>query len=241
MAIAALEQRKILVRTNSIHYVVPRMRSIPRAIAVDTGCGVSRSVQILVKSQFASGFMGPARHSQSCQRGHFFHNPATPDKLRTRIFNGLTKTKPDFLLRSKLPKSSLERFYKLGMYLVPTIFHRIRDDAVPSESLIDHSSQTHLMAVLTFLANRQRLLKVILLGKTPSLAFVKAFAQHECGRQIAEALLRKKPVEEARKLTLSRPLSILIYNNSLLNVRLSKWPRGDGYHLLPLDILRALG
>jgi hypothetical protein len=182
----------------------------------------------------------PPGTPRAAKEAHFFHNPAAPDKLRTRIFNGLTRTKPDLLLNPKLSKSSLQRFYEFGMYLVPTVFRRIKDDAEPSESLIDHSSQTHLLAVLAFLANRQHLLKVILLGKTPSLAFARLFTQHEHGRQIARALLRKKPVEEARKLTLNRPLGIPISNNSLLNVWLSNWPRGDGYRLLSFDILRAL-
>jgi hypothetical protein len=182
----------------------------------------------------------PPGTPNAAKEAHFFHNPAAQDNLRARIFNGLTRTKPDFSLSPKLPKSSLERFYKFGMYLAPTVLRRIRGDATPSESLIDHSSQTHLMAVLALLAKRQQLLKVILLGKTPSLAFAKLFAQHECGRQIAEALHRKKPVQEARKLTLNKPLSIPISNNSLLNVWLSNWPRSTGYHHLPIDILRAL-
>lgn len=182
----------------------------------------------------------PPGSEKAAEQGEFFHNAAVPDNLRTRIFNGLTRKRADFSLNPKLSRSSLERFYGLGLYLVPTVFRRIKNDALPSDALIDHSSKTHLMTVLSFLARREQLLKAILLGGTPSRAFANLFDQLEAGRKIAEALLKEKAVEEARELTVTDPLRIPMPFKSSLDVWLSNWPRGQGYHLLPSDIMRVL-
>jgi hypothetical protein len=160
--------------------------------------------------------------------------------MRTKIFNGLTGKREDFSLDPKFPKESLESFYRLGLYLVPTVLRRIEGNAVPGDAIINHSSKTHLMAVLNHIVSRQRSLKVILLGATPSRAFVNLFPGVEAGRKLAAALMKKRPVEEARKLTLTSPLRFQMRGNSWLDVWLSYWPRAQGVDYLSADILRVL-
>ncbi len=191
-----------------------------------------------VKLLFVS--WAPPGKPKAVDEQHFFHNPKAPDNLRTRIFNGLTKTGSDFQLDPKAPEKSLELFYRMGLYLVPTIFRRIKDDQKPSDSIIVHSSNAHLKQLLYLLARRQGRLRIVVLGETPSRAFAELFQDQEAGKQIASALRRQRPVATARNLTTTRPLSFRI-DDSYLDVWISNWPRGQGYRDLPNDILRGLG
>jgi len=184
----------------------------------------------------------PPGKSKAVREKHFFHNAKSPDRLRSLVFNSVTKERPDFQLdpTPSRAEQSLKRFYSLGLYLVPTIFRRIKNDVKPSDRLIEHSSQAHLQEVLAFLAQRQRALRVILLGETPSRAFARLFQKHEGGARIAMALRKQPRVATARNLTIEQPLDFQISSDSSLDVWISNWPRGKGYKVLARDITRAL-
>jgi len=182
----------------------------------------------------------PPGKPRAVREKQFFHNSSSSDNLRSRVFNILTKTKPELQLDKNQPKQSLDRFYGQGFYLVPTIFRRIKNDVEPSDRLVEHSSQTHLKEILIFLAQRQGRLRVILLGETPTRAFAKLFQKHEAARKIAMALRGRSPVATARNLTMQRPLNFQISTDSYLDVWISNWGRGEGYKTLSDDITRAL-
>ena len=133
----------------------------------------------------------PPGKPYAVQESHFFHNAATPDRLRTRLFNGLSKARPGLDFDPLSPRSSLEMFYRSGLYLVPTIFRRIKNDARPNTHLVNHSSRVHLQEILDFFLTRQSRLPVILLGETPSRAMGRLFEAQDAGRQILSAL--RKP------------------------------------------------
>lgn len=182
----------------------------------------------------------PPGKPKAVEGHHFFHNPRSPDRLRSRIFNSLSERKPHFRLNPKKPEQSLSRFYELGLYLVPTIFRRINNDAKPTGLLVQHSSQIHLQKVLMFTVQRQKILRVVLLGETPSRAFANLFEKQEAGRAIASAMRAAHPVEIARKLTSERPLGVEVSASASIEVWISNWPRGEGYYNLSSDIVRAM-
>jgi len=182
----------------------------------------------------------PPGKPRAVQEKQFFHNSSSSDNLRSRVFNILTKIKPELKLDPNQPKQSLDRFYGQGFYLVPTIFRRIKNNIEPTDRLIEHSSQTHLQEILIFLAQRQGGLRVILLGETPTCAFANLFQKHEAAKKIAMTLRGRTPVAMARNLTIQRPLNFPISTDSCLNVWISNWGRGKGYKALSDDITRAL-
>ncbi len=74
----------------------------------------------------------PPGKPKAAKEGHFFHNIEVRDNLRTRVFSALTEKRPKFRLEPRPADQSLSRFYSLGLYLVPTIFRRIKNDAKPN-------------------------------------------------------------------------------------------------------------
>ena len=169
---------------------------------------------------------------------HFFHNPKSPDKMRSKIFNIINQVLPDAALDPRNPEISLERFYKMGLYLVPTIFRRIRNDKNPRTAIVTHSAQAHLLPIVQHLLSSSDSMKSVLFGTTPSRAFATLFDDQDNGRKLGGAI--SKGLAEARKLTKNSPMLFEIADGRFMEVWISNWPRGKGYANLKRDLRRIL-
>jgi hypothetical protein len=207
-------------------------------LAVDEGIRFPDPLEYRRRIEMLFVSWAPPGTSLSIARHEFFHNPKASDKFRARIFNVLNQALPSAKLDPRDPFASLKRFYRIGFYLVPTIFRRIRDDATPRIDLVAHSASEHLLPIIGYLATYDEPLKIFLLGQTPIRAFAELFSSQLSGKKLADAL--RKSVAETRRLTHFAPLHFDLHGKRSLKIWVSNWPRGKGYTNLIHDVTNVL-